>query len=98
MGTAPGPEAIRAVQTVLRLQGHHHLTPGVVDQRVLARREAQRPGLPLGRGDGHPAERLMAVPLRPQPLVQVWEICLHVLPVLCLGAPLPPTAAAARGR
>ena len=98
VGTASGPEAIRAVQKVLLVDGLQHLAHGVLDHLVLERRDANRPCLPLGLGDVDTSDRLMAVPLGLQPRVQVLEVGLQVLPVLLLGDPIHPTAASARWR
>ena len=90
MGAASGPEAVRAVQKVLLVDRLQHLAHGVLDQLVLERRDANRPRLPLRFGDVDTSDRLMAVPLRLQPPVQVLEVRLQALPVLLLGDPIHP--------
>ena len=45
MGTAPGPEGIRAVQEVLLIDRLQYLAQGVLDDFVLERRDPDRPRL-----------------------------------------------------
>ena len=90
MGAASGSEAIRTVQEVLLVDGLQHLAHGVLDQLVLERRDANWPRLPLGFGDVDTSDRLMAIPLRLQPRVQVLEVRLQALSVLLLGDPIHP--------
>src|SRR5207253_10961069 len=45
VGTAPGSEAIRALQKVLLVDGLQHLAHGVLDHFVLERRHPNRPCL-----------------------------------------------------
>jgi hypothetical protein len=66
------------------------LPHGVLDQFVLKRRNAYRPGLTLtlALGDVDPPDGLVAILLRLQPRVQVLEVSLQVLPVLLLRDPI----------
>jgi hypothetical protein len=55
---------------------------------VLERRDPDRSRLALFLRDVDPSDRLMAIPLRHEPRVQVLEVPLHLLPVLFLGDPI----------
>ena len=48
----PGRKPLRTRQAVLRVERLQHLAHGVLDLRVLTRREAHRPGRPRGCGAG----------------------------------------------
>ena len=48
------------------------------------------PGIRTSLGDVHSSQRLMPVPLRPQPPVQVLKIRLESLPVLRFAHPVHP--------
>ncbi len=90
MGTAPGPEAIGAVQKVLLVDRFQHLAHGVLDQLVLERRDPNRPCLALFLRDVDTPHRLMASSLRLHPGVQVLEVCLQILPIRFLRDPIHP--------
>jgi hypothetical protein len=90
VGAAPGPEAVRAFQQGLLVDGFEHLAYGVLDHLVLECREADRPRLALSLGDVDPSDGLMAVLLCLQPCVQILEGCLQILPILFLGDPIHP--------
>src|SRR6266699_4890706 len=97
-------EYLKEASRCMIQEGHHvrledppHLTPihdplsgayGVLDHFVLERRDANGPRLPLGFGDVHTLDRLMAIPLGLQPCVQFLEVGLQVVPVVFLGDPL----------
>jgi len=51
-------------------------------------RNPNRPRLPLALGDVDTSDGLMAIPLFLQPCVQLLEVDLQVLPILCLGDPI----------
>ncbi len=88
MGAAMGPEAVRAVQKVLLIDGLQHLSHGVLDQLVLERRDPNRPCLAVVLRDVDTSDRLVAISLRHHPLVQVAEVVLQGLPVLLLRDPI----------
>jgi len=88
MGTASGPEAVRAVQKVLLVDRFQYLTHGVLDQFVLERRDPNRSRLPPFLRDVDPSDRLMAISLRLHAGVQVLEISLQILPVRLLRDPI----------
>ena len=88
MGTAPGPEAVRAVQKVLLVDRLQHLAHGVLDQLVLERRDPNRPRLPSVLRDEDASDRLMAIALRLHPRVEILEVSLQVLPVRFLRDPI----------
>ena len=88
MGAPSGPEAIRTVQKVLLVHRLQHLADGVLDQLVLERRYPNRPRLPLCLRDVDPSDRLMAIPLRPQPRMEVLESRLQVPPIRLLRDPI----------
>jgi hypothetical protein len=84
MGTALGTEAMRAVQKVLLVYCLQHLADDVLDKFVLERRDPNWPRLARFLWDVDTSDRLMAVTLRPHPLVQVTDIWFQLLPVLFL--------------
>src|SRR5215471_8420077 len=88
MGTPPRPEAIRAVQEVLFVEGLQDLAQGVLDNLVLEGGDPQRTRLTLLFRDVDPSDRLMTPALRPQPLVQPPQVLRQVLPVAILRNPI----------
>ncbi len=90
VGTAPGPKPIRAASEVLLVDGFEYLAHGVLDHFVLERRHPNRPCLALGLWEVPPSERLVAVPLRLQPRMQVLEVALQGLPLLLLRDAIHP--------
>ena len=90
MGMPARPEAKGAVQKVLLVDGLQHVTHGALDDLVLKRRNPTRSCPTSVFGDVHPTDRLMPIPLGPQPGVQVLKILLQVLPILVLGDPIHP--------
>ena len=87
MGTTPRTKTIRARSKVLLIYGFQHFAQSILDQLVLKTGQADGtlPLAPSVLGDIHPSDRLVAISLRTQPLVQVPEIRLQVLPVVRLG-------------
>src|SRR5437867_7137220 len=88
MGTASGPEAMRAVQEVLLIDRLQHLTQGLLHELVLERRNPNRPRLALALRNVDATDRLMPITLRLQPLVQVLKPHLQILSVLLLRRPI----------
>src|SRR5215510_33971 len=62
VGPAPGSEALRAREQVLRVEGRQPLAHGVVAPCVLERRHPTRPCRALGLREVHPSDRLGAGP------------------------------------
>ena len=90
VGTASGPESIRALLKVLLVHRLQHLAHRLLDHLVLHRRYPYRARPSASLGDVHAPQRLMPVPLRLQPPVQVLKIRLERLPVLRLAHPVHP--------
>ena len=90
LGIPSRPEAEGAVQKVLLVDGLQHVTHGALDHLVLKRRNPNRSCPTSVFGDVHPTNRLMPIPLGPQPGAQVLKIALQVLPILVLGDPIHP--------
>jgi hypothetical protein len=61
VGATPGPEAVRAVQKVLLVDGLQHLADGVLDHSVLERRDPYRPHLAIVLRDVDTSDGLMPV-------------------------------------
>jgi hypothetical protein len=82
---ASGPEAKRAVHEGLLVYRLQYLAQCVLHYLIFGSRDADRPRLAfLFLGNVHTSDRLMAISLRPQPLVQISQLVLQVLPVLLL--------------
>src|SRR3984957_18758998 len=88
VSASPGPKAVRAVQKVWLVHRLQHRADGVLDDLVLERRNAQRPSSAVALGDVDPPDRLMAVALRLQPLVQVLQVAQQFLRVVLLRDPI----------
>ena len=84
MGAALRTEAVRAVTEVLLVDRLQHVAHGTLDKLVLERRDPNRPFPAPVLGDVHTSDRLVSIPLRLQPLVQVLEVLRQVLPVVLL--------------
>jgi len=84
MGATRWSEAVRAVTEVLLVDRLQHVAHGTLDNLVLERRDPNRPFLAPVLGNEHTSDRLVSIPLRLQPPVQVPEILLQVLPVVVL--------------
>ena len=85
---APGPEPVRKSQelrVVDRVQ-HRHRRP--LDDLVLQHRHPQRPLPPISLGYVRSRDRLRPVRSPSQPLGQVPQVCLQVLPVVLPGLPI----------
>jgi len=77
VGTTSGPEAVRAFQKVLLVDGLQHLADGILDHSVLERRYPYRPRLAIVLRDvGQRRMGLMPVLLGLQPLVQILQVFL----------------------
>ena len=90
VGTASRPETVRALQKILLVHRLQHLAHRLLDYLVLHCRYPYRPRPSASLGDVHSPQRLMPVPLRPQPPVQVLKIPLQSLLVLRLAHPVHP--------
>ena len=90
VGITSRPEPKGAVKKVLLVDGFQHVAHGTLDHLVLECRNPDRSRPPSVFGDVHSSDRLVSIPLRPEPLVQVLEIALQVLPVLVLGDAIHP--------
>ena len=90
VGITSRPEPRGAVKKVLLVDGFQHVAHGTLDHLVLECRNPDRSRPPSVFGDVHSSDRLVSIPLRPEPLVQVLEIALQVLPVLVLGDAIHP--------
>ena len=85
-----GPKAVRAFHKVLLVHRLQHLAHCLLNYLVLHRRYPYRPRPSASLGDVHSPQRLMPVPLLLQPLVQLHEIRLKLLPVVLLAHPIHP--------
>src|SRR5207245_1721536 len=84
MGLALRPEAVRAVQELLLVDGFQYLAHRVLDDLIFDRRDPNRPRLARFLGDVHTPDRLMPPLLGPQPRVQVRQPEPQVLPIFLL--------------
>jgi hypothetical protein len=76
VGTPSGPEAVRAVQKVLLVDGLQHLADGILDHSVLERRYPYRPRLAIVLRDVDTSDGLMPVLLGLLSRVQVLQVLL----------------------
>jgi hypothetical protein len=81
---ASAPEAVRAVEKRLLVNSLQHFTHSVLHDLVFDRRDANRSRPSSVLRDVHASDRLMAVPARLHPLVQVSQLLIELLPVLLL--------------
>jgi hypothetical protein len=88
VGATPRPESVRTVQEVLLVNRLQNLADDVLDQFVLERRYPNRPRLAPSLRDVDASDRLVAVAFGPQPLVQVFQTNVQILPVPLLRHPV----------
>src|SRR5215469_550958 len=79
---ASGPEPVREPEEVGFVDGVKHLDRGALDDLVFQRRHPERPLLPFGLGDVHPAHRLGPVRSPLKPLREIVEVFLQLLAVV----------------
>jgi site-specific DNA recombinase len=81
MRAAPGPEPVRETEEVHLVDGVQHRDDGPLEDLVLQAGDAERPQPPVRLRDVHPARWLRPVGAAVDPIVQVPEVSLQVLPV-----------------
>ena len=95
MRSAPRSEPVGEAQEVLLVDGVEHLDHRPLEDLVLQGGDAKRPQPPVGLRDIRPASRSRPVAPAVDPLVQIPEVGLQVLPV---GAPRLPIHPGGRPR
>jgi hypothetical protein len=77
----PGPKPVREAEEIRLVDGVQHLDGRPLDDLVLQRRDTERPQPSVRLRDAHPACRLRSVSAPLDPLLQVVEVGLQLLPV-----------------
>jgi len=90
-GTTSGPEAVRAFQKVLLVDGLQHLADGILDHSVLERRYPYRAAsLPLSFGCGHVGWADAGIALAFSRLCRFSRFSCSFRPLLLLRDPIHP--------